>query len=130
MQSFSHIQYQLYPCRSLHCLFWHPESITLNSRLMSNLTLVSNQLFLGTFIITSSGQKYLHTAKWKLKHKELCSSCMRWLPCKRRLYCDRCRAGWLFERYKWYSKFVLGHCFELKLTFFVMATLSNISSLI
>ena len=39
---------------------------------MANLTLVSNQLFLGTFIITSLGQKNLQTAKWKLKYKELC----------------------------------------------------------
>ena len=108
-----------YPCRSLHCLFWHPESITHNRRLMANLTLVSNQLFLGTFIITSSGQKYLHTAKWKLKYKELCSSCICWFPCKRCLYCVRCCAGWLFERHKLYSKFVLEHYFELKLIFFV-----------
>ena len=87
---------------------------------MANLTLDSNQLFLGTFIITSSDQKYLQTAKWKLKYKELCSSCMHWLPCKRCLYCVRCSAGWLFEQYKLYSKFVLGHCFELKFIFFVM----------
>ena len=42
----------------IHCIvfFWHPESLTLNSRLMANLTLVSNQLFLGTYIITSSSQ--------------------------------------------------------------------------
>ena len=49
-------QRSVYPCRSLHCLFWHPESLTLNSKLMVNLTLVTDQLFLDTFIITSSGQ--------------------------------------------------------------------------
>ena len=27
---------------------------------------------------------------------------------------------WLTERYKLYSKFVLGHCFDLKLNFLVM----------
>ena len=56
---------------------------------------------------------------------------MRWLPWKRCLYCVRCRAGRLFEQYKLYSKFVSGHCFKLKLTFFCNCfTLSNISSLI
>ena len=44
------------PCHSLHCLFLHPESLTLNSRLMANLMFVSNQLLLGTYIITSSSQ--------------------------------------------------------------------------
>ena len=43
---------------------------------MVNLTLVANQLCLDTFIITNLGQQYLHSAKWKLKYKELCSSCM------------------------------------------------------
>ena len=38
---------------------------------MVNQTLVTDQLFLDTFIITSSGQKYLHSAKGKLKYKEL-----------------------------------------------------------
>ena len=44
---------------------------------MVNETLVTDQLFLDTLIITSSGQQYLHSAKWKLKYMELCSSCMR-----------------------------------------------------
>ena len=39
--------------------------------------------------------------------------------------------GRLFEWYKLYSKFVWGHCFQMKLTFFYNGfTLSNISSLI
>ena len=43
---------------AVHCIvfFWHPESLTLNNKLMVNQTLVTDQLFLDTFIITSSGQ--------------------------------------------------------------------------
>ena len=43
-------------------------------KLMVNLTLVTDQLFLNTIRITSLGQQYLHSAKLKLKYKELCSS--------------------------------------------------------